>query len=176
MLLGMKIWARKIGLFERAGWYLLGKRHLCYSSLFEWQDDTRIPHPIYAIEDEAERNRWMNRSRELWEHLYQKHLKALPRSQRLLILAGKHPSQSHERIEEAESYSIAFSGHLASSGYSARVQAVRLQAGLLGLRVEFDEDPDGEMRRRLPDFFSGFQVKYRRPPEETVVEPSQGKT
>lgn len=130
-----------------------------------------------ADASEAERNQAFDVLEQANSHFFQQHLASLSSETRKEIENGTHPSQSHERDEQALPIFEKFSSFLEETC------AIPITDASLGhyhgdqiiFSVRFDSDkPWLEIDDEIPSFFEGFRIKRVRQSEyDEALEPKQ---
>jgi hypothetical protein len=135
-----------------------GKLHLRYPSVWRWFQAEGVPIPLTRIADPAERARRQREYDELWRWLFVNHLAGRPEDEQRLFREGRHPSQSHDRADDAEPAAELLRGELAARGIAAEVSVARLYDGRTVLDVLLPEWP---LAGQWPDdlgFFRGYEA------------------
>jgi hypothetical protein len=137
------------------------KRHFKYDNLYDWFVGERVPERFVFLEDETERDKWITQYGELRQHLFERHLKTLSSEAQIRMREGRHPSQSHARVDEARPYIDLLTRHLADLGYPAHVRLIFHQMDRIRLSAALDHVPEKiEYGKLLPLYFEGFEVTY----------------
>lgn len=140
-------------------WPFTDKRHLDYRSIRAWIEGERIPTPITAIQDTKLRDRYIEQFAELRRHLFDQHIKSLPKRERDLLACGQHPSQSHSRAKDAEPYAKRLFEAVRHLGCVESVKLGAYHMDRLVLNVMVLRELTRQELAELPDFFGGFEVK-----------------
>src|ERR1700677_2062134 len=134
----------------------LKPRHLRYRSMEEWRERENITsfrHP----ENPRLEARLQQQFEELRRHLWKRHLKQLTPEERKDIKAGKHPSRSHKRIEQAREIFEEFRSRVAGLPYVAEVSMVAREQ--ITFRVRLGQETSWQVwHEQVPPFYRGFEV------------------
>lgn len=94
---------------------------------------------------------------ELRRHLWRKHLRQLTPEERKEIKEGRHPSQSHKRIEQAKPIFEEFRTKVGSLAFVAEVSMVARDQ--IVFRVRLGQDTSWRVwHEHIPPFYRGFEV------------------
>jgi hypothetical protein len=136
----------------------LKPRHLRYHSVEEWRDREKITSFRHPGKPSLE-VRLSRQLQELRSHLWKRHLRDLTSDERKQIKTGKHPSQSHKRIDDAKAIFEEFRSRLAGLAYVAEVTMVARQMEHTILRVKLGQDVGWRVwQEHIPPYYRGFEV------------------
>jgi hypothetical protein len=133
-------------------------RHLRCHSIDEWLEQegvTTLTHP----EDPALQDRLFQRLGELRKHLWEQHVIHLTPAERQQLEARQHPSQSHERIEQAKPIFEEFRSRVANLPYVTEVHIGMYHMDRIVFRVMVSQDASWRTwQDDIPPFYRGFEV------------------
>lgn len=95
----------------------------------------------------------------LQKRLYRRHVRSLPRPERLAIDNGSHPSLSHEFADAARPYVPQLAERLATLGIHADVGIALYHYDRIVLTADLVPNPV-DLGHTLPALFQGFEIKY----------------
>lgn len=146
-------------------------KHLKYGSVEEWLEDENIPNGILNVDDKQLRDKYLKEYGELRQHLFDKHIKSLPKEDQELFEKGRHPSQSHEFKAKAKPYADALEKQLSSLGFVGNVSIGYYQMDRIVLSVDTNREISKEEHNMIPWLYKGFETKVGFPqPTPDVVE------
>jgi hypothetical protein len=132
-------------------------KHLQYSSVFAWTEAEKIHGPIT---DEKLQSKYMDQLGELRQYLFKKHVETLSQIEREQLNAGSHPSQSHEKANEAVKYAELLKSDLLQNGFNVEVGHGCYHMNRVILSVFPDEKISKTgLAKIIPQFFHGYEVK-----------------
>lgn len=132
-------------------------RHLRYSSVFAWTEAEKINGPIA---DAKLQNRFNDQLGELRRHLFNKHLATLSVAEQEQLKAGSHPSQSHQKVKDADEFAALLHSELLQHGFDIQVQPGCYHMDRVILSLFPDENVNRiKLAKVVPQLFRGYEIK-----------------
>src|SRR5262249_26820920 len=120
------------------------KNHLEYTSIASWFHGDSVPKG-FGVEYGSGRGPdfkvYVTQYCELRQHLFDKHLMTLPDEIQKQLKTGKHPSQSHSRIKQAEPVLQRLKDILAGLDFVENVSIKNAQMDLVQFNVTLKNEP-----------------------------------
>ena len=154
----------------------IGTAHLKYDSVEQLALGEKIPRGFIHEPDERKRNLYIRQYGALRRHLFDKHIATLSQFEQDRFAAGTHPSQSHQFIDEAETYCPRLKHYLESIGITSdEVFCGRYHMDRVVMTVLPTPTIDDVTLRNAPWLVEGFEIKYLQPNSQQEPETRQNK-
>ena len=136
------------------------KRHLKYSTVWEWKEKEGVPDDFFRYHDTSQRDRWITEYGELRQHLFEKHIKTLTPEEQQMFREKRHPSQSHSFSDGAKPYCESLAAELKLLGIIfENIELGFYQMDRIILCVNIDPQQK-IVPVQLPWLHRGFEIKF----------------
>jgi hypothetical protein len=140
------------------------KNHLEYASIASWMHGECVPNGFGADYGSGRRpdfGVYVDQYCDLRQHLFDKHVRTLPDEIQKQLKSGQHPSQSHEKIKQAEPVLQRLKEILSGLDFIKDVSIKNGQMGFVQFDVTLKKEPIFEQAEMVPEYFEGYVVNTR---------------
>ena len=137
------------------------KSHLEYTSISSWFHGESIPKG-FALEYGSGRRPdykvYMTQFCELRQHLFDKHMKTLPKEIQTQLKNRQHPSQSHTTKQQAKPVLQRLKNALSGLDFVKDVSIKMAQMNMVQFNVILKSEPTVEQAEMIPEYLEGYIV------------------
>lgn len=137
------------------------KRHLEYPNTISWFLGESVPKEFgleYGSGRRPDYEIYMNQYCELRQHLFNEHVKTLPKDIQTQLRRRKHPSQSHSKVHQAEPILQRLKDVLSGMEFVKDVSIKTAQMDLVQFDVILANEPTIEQAEMIPEFIEGYII------------------
>jgi hypothetical protein len=140
------------------------KEYADISCLDEWLEQKGWSLDLSEQEQQRLEAEFIGEYANVKEVLWQRHYQSLNSTEKVLLDAGTHPSDTWDYAEQAKPYLEELRGKIAKAGLVADVTMDCYHGNTIVFTVRLSGDMHWrEYRKAVPEFYRGFQVFVKRP-------------